>query len=131
MCNGGLFLAKVSPSPSGFTSLPNFKRTDMNYRWDFPLKNMDKPTSEKDVIKSLPTDEEVHRKYALHHLQKRYNGVKAIVWEADPSAADIKPVFDKMLAALKDLNELPGLYISPDWDQRLKAAIKEAEELGL
>lgn len=72
--------------------------------------------------KNLTLDENIHRKHGLAHIQKRYNGVKAIVWEPDPCPSDIKPVFDKMLSALKSLSEE-----YPDLDP----IIKEAEDLGL
>lgn len=83
----------------------------MSYRWDFPIKNknMDKPTSEKDVIKSLPGSSPTER-----------------------MLLKVKPVFDKMLAALKIVDDPNYMGVSFMSKQSMvRAAIKEAEELGL
>lgn len=77
---------------------------------------MDKPTSDKDVIKSLP------------EVKGESTGLRYRI--LPPERARIKPVFDKMLAALKAVVACDDR--SDDERYRIVyEAIKEAEELGL
>lgn len=95
----------------------------------FYLVGMDKPTSEKDLIKSLPPDPDkksfVAKSMDDARLREHYDkGVSA-------SAKAIKPVFDKMLAALRGIPYEALLLFSEERSRAIVEAIKEAEELGL
>lgn len=79
--------------------------------------DMDKPTSEKDVIKQLDSE---HRLRNMSNEDLRLFSIK-----------QVKPVFDKIIYALKGLavGELDQ-YNESDM-KKVNAIIKEAEELGL
>lgn len=83
---------------------------------------MDKPTSQNDVVKSLTpiqattVQEERNISYGIGAFETRKK---------------IKPVFDKMLAALKAVHNGDIDPYVHDGHPQIVEAIKEAEELGL
>lgn len=91
---------------------------------------MDKPTSSTDVVKSLPPI--VTGLMDQARLREQYDkGVS-------DSAKAIKPVFDKMLAVLKEYDkrciedfDYYKIKLSKEAIIIIKDIIKEAEELGL
>lgn len=88
---------------------------------------MDKPTSEKDVIKSLPPDGKLIETIKKHYQKTKSQDSEAIL----AGLRLVKPVFDKMLAVLK---EYVHNYKTSENHVDLRKAesiIKEAEELGL